>query len=517
MMSLLPLSSCTPATFDLSGISGLEVLHLDAALVTNFSASVPAALRYTQPGVELSNATFCNITVSYTHPGQNDNIYAEAWLPADNWNSRLQAVGGGGFAAGRFYLSYGAMAGALADGYATITTDAGLGDAIEPSPWALLSVGNVNLYNLQNLGSASLADGAFIAKSLIKSFYGKGPDFSYWNGCSQGGRQGLMLAQRYPTLYDGIAAGAPAIHWNRLTASIQWPQQFMSILGSYPYGCEIDAINAAAISACDGLDGVVDGIIAEVDTCLATFDPFQLVGRSINCTEAGGAIPISTTAAAVINATWSGVSTASGKQTWYGLNPGANIATIAEVSSGVAATNCTSGVCVGVPQFLSDPWFRLFVAKDPDFNLYSITHAQFDSLVHRSQQLYESLLDTDDPDLSDFRSAGGKLLSFHGLADEIIPAKGTTHYYDAVASETPEIDDFYRHFEVPGLGHCYGGPSRVPTNLFSQLRAWVENGTAPTQTSVQVTDLEGEVHNRTLRRYSHKARGKDQQFFQDGL
>ncbi|KAI0521010.1 tannase and feruloyl esterase [Xylaria bambusicola] len=504
-MSLLLSSPCVPATFDLSGITGLEVLHIDATLVNNYSASVSEVFLFTQPSVELLNATFCNVTVSYTHPGQNDTVHAEAWLPATNWNSRFQAVGGGGYIAGRYAASYANMEGAIADGYATITTDAGVGNTQDPSPWALLSPGNVDLYNVQNIGSVSLADGGLIGKSLVKSFYGKGPDYSYWNGCSQGGRQGMMLAQRYPTLYDGIAAGAPAIHWNDLLSSIQWPEQIMNLLRSYPYNCELDSINAAAVSACDGLDGIADGVITEFDTCLTTFDPFSLVGTTINCTETGETISISSTAAAVINATWSGPRTASGKQLWYGYNPGADITGNGQPPNqriGIARTNCTPRACVGIPHFLSNPWFRLFVAKDPNLSLFNITHAQFDILIHRGQQEYRSFIGTEDPDLSEFRSAGGKLVSFHGLYDQTIPSKGTEHYYQQVASAIPEIDDFYRHFEIPGLGHCSGGRSGQPNQLFSQLRAWVENGTAPTQTSVKITDLEGKVHDRVLRRYA---------------
>ena len=157
-MSYLPSNPCVPATFDVSGIASLEVLRIDAALVTNYSASVPETWRLTQPSVELSNTTFCNVTVTYTHPGQNDEISAEAWLPADNWNSRFQAVGGGGYVAGRYSTSYLNMEGAIADGYATISTDAGVGNIQDPAPWALLSQGNVNLYNLQNFGSVALGD-----------------------------------------------------------------------------------------------------------------------------------------------------------------------------------------------------------------------------------------------------------------------------------------------------------------------------------------------------------------------
>lgn len=166
-MALSSIEFCTPSAFNLS-LYGADILSIQANLVTNYSASVPEAFRYTFPSVELKDATFCNITVTYTHPGQNDRIITEAWLP-EEWNERFMAVGGGGWVAGRFFLSYNAMSGAIADGYATITTDAGLGSADEPSPWALNSPGNVNLYNLQNLGSVSLNDEVAIISSTINT------------------------------------------------------------------------------------------------------------------------------------------------------------------------------------------------------------------------------------------------------------------------------------------------------------------------------------------------------------
>jgi len=150
-------STCVSASFGSLSLFGAEILSLEASLVTNHSASVSSAVRFTQPSIDVQNATFCNITVSYTHPGQGDNILVEAWLPVDNWNGRFQAVGGGGWIAGRYDDGYSAMSGAIADGYATITTDAGL-RAQDASFWALLSPGTVNLYNLQNLASVSLED-----------------------------------------------------------------------------------------------------------------------------------------------------------------------------------------------------------------------------------------------------------------------------------------------------------------------------------------------------------------------
>ncbi|KAI1097420.1 tannase and feruloyl esterase [Jackrogersella minutella] len=503
-------SLCVSTTFSPS-VFGAEITSIEIDLVSNFSISVPDAYRFTQPSTELVNATFCNITVSYTHTGQNDNISVETWLPVDNWNSRLQAVGGGGWATGRFPLSYGAMYGAIADGYATVTTDAGVPstDALSADSWALVSPGNVDLYKLQNIGSVSLNDQAIIGKSLIRSFYGKGPDFSYWNGCSQGGRQGLMLAQRYPTAYDGIAAGAPAIYWTDVIPSIQWPQQFMDMLGEYPYGCEIDAITSAAISTCDGLDGTVDGVVAEPDICLGTFDPFKLVGTTIYCNQTGGEIHISKAAAAVVNATWQGTITEQGKKTWYGLNPGADLTGNGPYSSGVsgtAATNCSTGTCVGLQVPLGYQWLQLFAARGAELNTSNLTHTQFDDLVYSGKQQFTSIIGTEDADLTRFRDAGGKLLVFHGMQDIAVPLKGSEQYHRQVNAIIPDIDDFYRYFEVPGLGHCAAGPSGLPTGLFAQLRAWVENGTAPAQTPIQIHDLDGKVQDRIVCAYPKKGK-----------
>jgi hypothetical protein len=227
-----------------------------------------------------------------------------------------------------------------------------------------------------------------------------------------------MLAQRYPTAYDGIAAGAPAIYWTEFFPYLQWLQQVMNMLDAYPYGCEFDAITAAAISACDELDGVVDGVIAETAVCLSTFNPFSLVGTSINCTQAGGTVKISAAAATVVNATWNGIITVDGNSTWYGVNPGADLTgsrPTSYVEPGIAATNCTTGTCVGSPNILGLQWLQLFVAKDPDFDFSNLTHVEFDRLVHLSGQIYRSTISTDYHDLSTFRNTGGKLITFHGL------------------------------------------------------------------------------------------------------
>ncbi|KAL1837174.1 hypothetical protein VTJ49DRAFT_4184 [Mycothermus thermophilus] len=509
-------ASCRPSTFSNITFFGGEVLDIQATLITNYTAYAPEALRLTAPAVTLTEATFCNVTIAYTHPGQDDRLTVETWLPVENpgWNGRLEAVGGGGWAAGRLAgFSYGTMTGALADGFATTTTDGGVSseNGFDPSSWVLNSPGNVNWLDLNNFAFVSLKEQAIIGKAVITSFYGRGPSYSYWNGCSQGGRQGLQLAQRYPDAYDGIVAGAPGLYLTRVAASLYWPQQVMNNLQAWPYGCELDALSAAATAACDGLDGVIDGAIsASADECLAAFDPFTVVGTPVeNCRQAGNrTVEISRAAAAVVNATWHGVTTAKGKKVWHGVPPGADLSNDGADGSvpGVAVTDCSSGTCVGIPQPLTPPWFNLFLAGgDPSFDLASMTHEEYDEFVHLSRHVYRSTLETDDPDLSRFRDAGGKLITWHGLWDELIPSKGTEQYYNEVAATVSDVDGFFRHFEIPGLGHCFGRSSSNPTSLFAQLQAWVENSTAPTQSSVKLTVPDGSVHNRIICAYPKMA------------
>lgn len=246
-----------------------------------------------------------------------------------------------------------------------------------------------------------------------------------------------MLAQRYPDAYDGIAAGAPAIYWTEFLPGIQWAQQIMSMLGEAPHECEIDALVAAAVSECDGLDGVVDGIIGEVEACLDHFDPFTLVGSPIECSEVDN-VSISDIAATVVNATWNGMRTEDGKQTSYGIRPGADLTGNSPTSHGqpgIVKTNCTSGTCVGAPNYLGLQWLQLFAAKDPSIDMSNLTHAEFDTLVNVNGQIYRSMISTSDPDLSRFRDAGGKMVTFHGLVST---------YQNHVPLDAPNANDAYR-------------------------------------------------------------------------
>lgn len=157
-ISSIPASACAASAIAYPTAFGTKILNLSANLVQNYSEEVSDQWYYNHPSVSVKNIDYCNVTVTYTHPGQNDTINVETWLPMNNWNGRLQAVGGGGYVTGRFYLSYVAMAGAIGNGYVATTTDAGIGTEPIPDSWALNSPGNVDMYALQNAGYVSLKD-----------------------------------------------------------------------------------------------------------------------------------------------------------------------------------------------------------------------------------------------------------------------------------------------------------------------------------------------------------------------
>ncbi|KAL6408596.1 tannase [Ilyonectria robusta] len=277
-------SACSAGTFPYPIIPEVRFLSLEANLVHNLSINVPLGGYPNHGPVNVTSAGFCNVSTTYTHPSGDDSVNVQVWLPTDIWNGRLQGIGGGGWSAGLPDQAPAGMAAAVGEGYATYGTDAGLGpqaNGLTPESWAMGVDGKPQLRLLENLASASLYEGAIIAKNFTAAFYDEPARYSYFSGCSQGGRQGMALAQRYPDLFDGIAAAAPAINWNSLFVGGTYANFLMNLYGVYPPSCEIEALISAAIKACDGLDGVLDGIISDPGAC--DFDPVNLVGTRIEC------------------------------------------------------------------------------------------------------------------------------------------------------------------------------------------------------------------------------------------
>ncbi|KAI5925188.1 Tannase/feruloyl esterase [Camillea tinctor] len=481
MALLSPTQPCTPPTFPSISLFGAEILQVEASVVTNYSFPIPKGWRYSQPAINVQNATFCNVTVSYTHPGQNDTVVAETWLPVEDWNGRLQSIGGGGWVAGRFVLTYAGMLGALRDGYVTATTDGGVGSDSSPPLWGLNSPGNLNLVALDDLGQTSLNDLSIISKQVIDNYYGQAPSFSYWNGCSQGGRQAATLAQQFPTAYDGIIAAAPALYWAELAVGSSWPPFYMDLTQQYPRNCELTYLTTLAIDICDGLDGVVDGLIAEPELCLQLFDASDYVGDSFYCSDTESNMILSSAAGAVAQATWTGPRFSNGDFMWYGYEIGSDLAA-------VAGTTCAAnGTCVPSGRETLAFWYTECVLKNPGANVTTLTHAQYDTMFQTLKKVFASSMEAAEPGLFEFSNAGGKMITYHGLADPSITPGSTLHYYKEVNSMVGNVTGFYRYYRVPGLGHCWGGNGGQPDALFDQLRLWVENDTAPVASLVEVT------------------------------
>jgi pimeloyl-ACP methyl ester carboxylesterase len=432
-----------------------------------FGASVLSieAVQVNSSTISSSSIDFCNVSINYTHPGQNDQIHVSLWLPK-TWNGRLQGVGGGGWTTN---AQLGDMVNAVSQGYAAVTTDGGHISTLNTSSWALLSPGNVNFYLLQDFASVSLNDMTIIGKQLTEAYYGTPISKTYWNGCSTGGRQGLMIAQRYPDAYDGILAGAPAINFAEFIPSEFWPQRVMHEMKYFPSQCEFDAITAAAVEACDELDGLRDGIIGLIGLC--GFDPSSVVGQAYSCDNTTD--HIMPQAAAIIQAIWDGPRDAEGRFQWYGLGPQAPL-------NGLANTTCSAdGTCTGAPFSTTEDWFKIFLEKDLAFDPYNMTQAEWDATFHASINQYTSIMGTSDPDLTEFRHAGGKMITWHGMADQLIPFNGTVDYYERVLDVDPEAKEYYRFYAAPGVGHCGGLTGAAPTDAFAQLVRWVEEGEVP--------------------------------------
>jgi hypothetical protein len=397
-------------------------------------------------------------------------ITIEVWLPAAGWNGKFQGVGGGGYAG---IISYPALADALRAGYATASTDTGHA-AADPmtaplnGTFGLGPDGQLNWRLIEDFASRSLHEMTVKGKALTQAFYGSAPKYAYWTGCSTGGRQGLMLAQRYPTDYNAILAGAPANNWSRFIPAEFWPQLVMLQAGDFVPQCKFDAVTAAAVAECDGLDGVEDGVIDDPRGC--SFDPMSMVGTETPCGT------ITATDAEVIRSIWQGARDTSGRFLWFGLEPGAPF-------NGLANTvTAPDGSTSGAPFPIATDWIRLFLLQTPEWDWRTATPEQFDQWFQHSVEQYTHVLGTDDPDLSDFRDAGGKLLLWHGWADQLIFPRQAIDYYERVerAMGGPQrTGEFARLFMAPGVAHCRGGPGPNEFDGLGPLVEWVEHGVAP--------------------------------------
>jgi hypothetical protein len=474
-----------------------------AALVKHAGSHAPVRSCESLTSVSLPNVTInsavldpgnattprsCRVNATSTHPPLGDRVTIDIWLPVDNWNGRFQGTGGGGFSGG----SPASLPGPLRDGYATGSTDTGhVGGS---GSFALDANNRFQWILIRDNAYLGIHEMTVVGKALTAAYYGDGPRYSYFNGCSTGGRQGLSEAQRYPADYDGILAGAPAINWQKLHVAQLWGQMTMNAAGNFVPQCKFAAATTAAVAACDAIDGVADGVLEDPLRC--RYDPAALIGTATPCGT------ITAADAEVIRKIWQGPRRQNGDFMWYGLTRG----------TAFGGLNNTVGTPpVGAPFFITLEWFRYWLSQNPTLDWRTITPQLYELYWDQSLEQWGAVIGTDNPDLSAFRKRGGKIVMWHGFADQLIYPQGTIDYFERVLDLFGEsrTKQFLRLFMAPGVAHCGGGAGPQPTGQFEALVRWVEKGDAPKTLEAVRLDAGGNVvRSRPLCQYPLVARYK---------
>ena len=441
------------------------------------------------PGDQTSGPA-CRVVATRTHPPAGDKVRIFLAFPMKDWNGRFLGVGGGGFSGG----SPNALRQPAAQGFAAGSTDTGHEGG--GGSFALDSNGRLNWQLIRDNAYLGIHEMTTVGKALTQAFYGTAPPRAYFNGCSTGGRQGLMEAQRYPADYDGIVSGAPAINWTKLHPEQLWGAMVLLEAKNVLPMCKFAAATAAAISACDDSDGVKDGVLEDPARC--TYDPRALVG-----TSSGDCGALTEADADVIRKIWEGPRRRDGSFLWYGLARGADFGGLSGTQGNPPA---------GRPNPITLDWFRYFLTQNPQWDWTTITQGSYEQLWDQSVEEFSDVIATDNPDLTGFRDRGGRLVMWHGQADPLIYPGGSIDYYNHVtermggASKTAE---FLRLFLAPGVGHCGGGAGPPPTGQLTAVINWVENGKAPETLAAVRRDQAGAiVRSRPLCQYPRVARYK---------
>ena len=393
-------------------------------------------------------------------------INFELLLP-DVWNGRFVMGGGGGYVGTvqNASLDYGDGPGALARGYATVGTDTGHSGSGVEAAWAL-----GGRERQINFGYRAVHLTAEAARSLVRHYYGRDEEYSYFVGCSRGGGQGMMESQRYPDDFDGIVAGAPAYDWTAFAAGFVQTQQNI-----FPDPFELDTpvitsanrslLHDAILEACDDSDGVSDGVLNDPRSCGFTPDALLRCENEIAGTEC-----LTTRQLDAINAVYAGPASR-GESIFPGFPFGG------ENDKG-GWDRWIVGAERGMPSLhfgFGTELFKYFVFDDPDWNYAGYDFSTWAEDVADAA----AILDATDTDLRSFRDAGGKLILWTGWSDSAITALGTIGYYEDVEEGDPAVREYSRLFMLPGVLHCGGGPGPDRVDWLTAIEDWVERGRPP--------------------------------------
>lgn len=419
---------------------------------------------------------FCRVRGTIK-PSLDSDIRFELWLPEPAaWNGKYEGVGNGGFAG---FITYTPMGRALEAGYAVSGTDTGHVAQVTDARWALSHPEKVI-----DFGWRAIHETAVASKAIVQAYYGRGAAHAYFAGCSDGGREALMEAQRFPGDYDGIVAAAPANDWTHLLAAGAWAEQaLLAEPGGALSASKLPAITNAVLAACHGEDGMLD------DPGQCRFDPSVLLCKgpeSDSCLT-----PAQVTTLEKIH---SGPRDPAGRPVFPGLTPGSE-ADPSGWSLWVTGTGANPGEGSLILAF-SRGFFAYMVFGDPDWDVRSLN---FREDLKITDAKAAAALNASATDLAPFKAAGGKLIQYHGWYDSAISPRDSIRYYQDVARRIGGIEQtqsFYRLFMGPGMQHCGGGvgpnavggpfglpaPSHDPAHdVIAALSRWVEDGVAPAQ------------------------------------
>ena len=414
------------------------------------TAEGPPATPARQAAIFEKMPSFCRVA-GEIHPVADSDIKFAVWMPLDKWNGRFEAVGNSGLAG---TISYTAMGQALTDGYATGSTDTG--HTSEPDPtWALGHPEKVI-----DFGYRAVHEMTVKSKAAVEAFYGSGPKYSYWNGCSEGGRQGMGEAQKFPADFNGILDGSPVFNFTHGQSRSMYSEQIIyHDPAAYIPPAKYQLIYNKVLEECDAADGVKDGV---VNPQLCHFDPSVLLCKNGDAPDCLNASQVKEM-----------------KSEYQGaVNPRTGQSVVPGHALGFEFFETTRpGV---TPDKLKDAkmgaFYKYMVFEDPKWDW---TTFDFDKDIAYADKKWGYATGNYDPDLRRFKAAGGKLLQYHGWADPMPSPYTTVQYFETVQKTVGDTSSFYRLFMVPGMGHCSNGPGTDQFDKMAALTDWVEHGKAP--------------------------------------
>lgn len=494
-----------PAVDFYDGIT-LDPTSITAKMVINASAS---SVFYPNAVID-----YCAVTFKYSHNGLNDSVLLTYWVPAPaNFQNRYLSTGGGGYAINSETQS---LAGGVEYGAVAGQTDGGFG-IFQNNVIAqfLLANGTVNWQNVYMFGYNAIHEMSVIGKEFTSTIFNMTAKnatlYSYYQGCSEGGREGFSQVQRFADQFDGAAIGAPAFRYAFQQVQHLYSNVVEQTLDYYPPPCELQKIVNETIIACDPYDGKTDGVVSRTDLCTINFNISTLLGTPYSCPAAaggffGGATPaqngsISAKGLAVAQKILDGLHTTDGKRAYFSYTSSSTF------TDALTSYNPTSGQFGLDITSLGGSFVEVLLDLKNGSNLQSLEGVTYDTLhnwIQDGWNRYNDVLMTNWPDLTPYKNSGGKIIHFHGESDFSIPTASSVRYYESVREvmnpglsyndSVAATNEFYRLFLVPGGSHCAVNAAEPngpwPQTNLQVLIDWVENGAAPV--TLNATVLQGE-------------------------